>query len=106
MQEITTGKKSFGIKEIGAMIKVAFAVVFGCLFLAAPAFAQLQKVNTTFSNIQIILAGVGVTICTIAIMFTGFKMMFQHAKWAEISNIVMGAMFIGCAAGLAAWLIN
>lgn len=74
--------------------------------MSSPAFAQLQKVNQTMSNVQAILAGVSVTICTLAIMFTGFKMMFQHAKWAEVSNIVIGAMFVGGATGIAAWLVN
>lgn len=99
--------KKIGVGNKGsAMSKYAFAVVLGTLLLANPAFAQLTKVNSTMSNVQMILAGVGVTVCTIAIMFTGFKMMFQHAKWAEISNIVIGAMFVGGASGLGAWLIN
>lgn len=76
------------------------------LVVCSPAFAQLQKVNQTMSNVQAILAGVAVTICTLAIMFTGFKMMFQHAKWAEVSNIVIGAMFVGGATGIAAWLVG
>lgn len=83
--------------------KLFLAIV---LVVCSPAFAQLQKVNQTMSNVQAILAGVAVTICTLAIMFTGFKMMFQHAKWAEVSNIVIGAMFVGGATGIAAWLVG
>lgn len=83
--------------------KFVFALAF---LICSPAFAQLQKVNQTMSNVQAILAGVAVTICTLAIMFTGFKMMFQHAKWAEVSNIVIGAMFVGGATGIAAWLVG
>jgi type IV secretion system protein VirB2 len=83
--------------------KFVLAVAF---LICSPAFAQLEKVNKTMSNVQGILAGVAVTICTLAIMFTGFKMMFQHAKWAEVSNIVIGAMFVGGATGIAAWLVG
>ncbi|MBY0365135.1 MAG: TrbC/VirB2 family protein [Burkholderiaceae bacterium] len=73
---------------------------------ASPAFAQISKVNTVMSNVQTVLVGVAVTVVTVAIMWAGFKMIFQHAKWTEISNIVIGSIFIGGAAGIAAWLIN
>ena len=73
---------------------------------ASPAFAQISKVNTVMANVQTVLVGVAVTVVTVAIMWAGFKMIFQHAKWTEISNIVIGSIFIGGAAGIAAWLIN
>lgn len=72
----------------------------------SPAFAQISKVNTVMSNVQTVLVGVAVTCFTIALMWAGFKMAFQHAKWSEISNIVIGGIIVGGAAGIAAWLIN
>ncbi len=72
----------------------------------APAFAGIGRVNTVMSNIQTVLVGVAVTAFTIALMWAGFKMAFQHAKWSEISNIVIGGIIVGGAAGIAAWLIN
>lgn len=58
------------------------------------------------STFQTFLASCAVIICTIAIMFTGFKMMFQHAKWQEVSNILIGGIMIGGAAGFAAWAVG
>jgi type IV secretion system protein VirB2 len=75
-------------------------------FAATPAFAQISKVNTVTANVQAVLTGVAVTIFTIMIIWAGFKMGFQHAKWAEVSNIVIGGILVGGAAGIAAWLIN
>lgn len=83
-----------------------FATLLLTLGLSSPAFAQLQKAQQTLSNIQIFLAGIAVLAVTIAIMFAGFKMIFQHAKWSEISNIVMGSIFIGGAAGFATWMLS
>lgn len=83
--------------------RVAIAVM---LFAASPAFAQISKVNTVMSNVQTVLVGVAVTIFTLAIMWAGFKMAFQHAKWSEVSNIVIGGILVGGASGIAAWLIN
>lgn len=72
---------------------------------ASPAFAQISKVNTVMENVQSVLEGVGVTIFTISILWAGFKLAFQHAKWSEVSNIVIGGILVGGAAGLASWLL-
>lgn len=76
------------------------------LAAASPAFAQISKVNSVMTNVQTVLAGVGVTVFTVAIMWAGFKMSFQHSKWSEISNIVIGGILVGGAAGIASWLLN
>jgi type IV secretion system protein VirB2 len=86
-------------------LAIRFAL-FMMALSAHPAFAQISKVNTVMSNVQTVLVGVAITVVTVAIMWAGFKMIFQHAKWTEISNIVIGSIFIGGAAGIAAWLIN
>ena len=76
------------------------------LLASSPAFAQITKVNTVLANVQSILIGVAVTVFTIALMWVGFKLAFQHAKWSEVSNIVIGAIIVGGAAGIASWLLN
>jgi type IV secretion system protein VirB2 len=82
------------------------AVIVLLIMSARPAMAQISKVNTVMLNIQSVLVGVAVTCFTIALMWAGFKMAFQHAKWSEISNIVIGGILVGGAAGIAAWLIT
>lgn len=86
--------------------QTARIAVTSVALMASPAFAQISKVNTVMTNVQTVLTGVAVTAFTIALMWAGFKMAFQHAKWSEISNIVIGGIIVGGAAGIAAWLIN
>ncbi|MFX1824199.1 TrbC/VirB2 family protein [Acinetobacter sp. AS5] len=86
-------------------IKASVLMLFMTL-ISSPAFAQISKVNTVMSNVQSVLAGVAVTIFTITIMWAGFKLAWQQAKWSDISNIVIGGILVGGAAGIAAWLIN
>lgn len=74
--------------------------------MANQAHAQISKVSTVMGNVQTTLVGVAVTVFTLALMWAGFKMAFQHAKWSEISNIVIGGIIVGGAAGISAWLIN
>ena len=85
--------------------QAAVAISLG-LFVAQNANAQIARVNTVMQNVQNILVGVAVTVFTIMIIFAGFKMGFQNAKWSEISNIVIGGILVGGAAGIAGWLIN
>ena len=72
---------------------------------SVPAFAQITKVDTVMTNIQNVLSGVAVVAFTIALIWAGFKMAFQHAKWSEISNIVIGGILVGGASGISSWLI-
>jgi len=80
------------------------AAVIG-LLPASPAFAQLQQVNTLLTTIQTTLLGIGGVICTISIIWAGFKMMFQHARFGDIANIFIGGLFVGCATVIAGMLI-
>ncbi|AJX96256.1 TrbC/VirB2 family protein [Burkholderia pseudomallei] len=83
--------------------RVASAVV--ALLLASPAWAQLSQVNTLLSTIQTTLLGVGGVICSISIIWAGFRMMFQHARFGDIANVFIGGLFVGCATVIAGMLI-
>lgn len=83
-----------------------FCFVAAALLAAStPAFAQITKVDTVMTNVQNLLTGIAVTTFTIALLWAGFKMAFQHAKWSEIANIVIGGIITGGASGIASWLI-
>ncbi len=73
--------------------------------LASPAYAQLSQVNTLLTTIQTTLLGVGGVVCSISIIWAGFKMMFQHARFGDIANVFIGGLFVGCATVIAAMLI-
>ena len=68
--------------------------------------AQFTKLNSTLQSVVSLLQGAGVLVVTIAIIWSGYKMIFQHARWADVSTLVFGAIFIGGAASMASWLIG
>src|ERR1700761_3676049 len=74
------------------------------LMFASPARAQLSQVNTLLSTIQTTLLGVGGVICSISIIWAGFRMMFQHARFGDIANVFIGGLFVGCATVIASML--
>jgi len=101
---VTTENRNWtvGMRRL-AGIAAAAAGLLGIATL--PAQAQIAQVTTVMTNVQTVLTGVAVTMFTISIIWAGFKMAFQHAKWSEISNIVIGGILVGGAAAIAAWLI-
>jgi type IV secretion system protein VirB2 len=88
------------------MKAACFLFSLAVMLEAHPAWAQISKVNQVMTNVQTVLVGVAVTLFTVAIMWAGFKMAFQQAQWSEISNVVIGGILVGGAAGIAAWLVN
>ncbi len=96
----------FGWRILARKTTGRFLAAIGLMAVATlPAHAQLAQVTTVMTNVQTVLTGVAVTMFTISIIWAGFKMAFQHAKWSEISNIVIGGILVGGAAAIAAWLI-
>ena len=75
------------------------------LLVTSPAWAQLSQVNTLLTTIQTTLLGVGGVICSISIIWAGFRMMFQHARFGDIANVFIGGLFVGCATVIAGMLI-
>ena len=71
------------------------------LTLATPAgAAQISQLTSGLSWIQTTISGIGIVVIVIAIMWTGFKLMFQHAKWSEVAQIFFGGILVGGAAAI------
>ncbi|MCA8024759.1 TrbC/VirB2 family protein [Burkholderia cepacia] len=87
--------------------KTALTIILATssLMFASSAWAQLSQVNTLLNTIQTTLLSVGGVICSISIIWAGFRMMFQHARFGDIANVFIGGLFVGCATVIAGMLI-
>lgn len=81
-------------------------VVLVVMLMSSPAFAQLATVNSKLSMIQAMLVSIGGVTASIAILWAAYKMMFQAAKWGEISNVVIGGVLAGSAVAFGAWIVQ
>ncbi len=71
------------------------------LALATPTYAmQISALTSGMNWVQTTISGVGVVFIVVAIMWTGVKMMFQHAKWSEVAHIFFGGILVGGAAAI------
>jgi type IV secretion system protein VirB2 len=92
--------RHFGSRTAKLLVGAVLAAV-----QISPAYAQLSQVNTLLTTIQTTLLGVGGVVCSISIIWAGFRMMFQHARFGDIANVFIGGLFVGCATVIAAMLI-
>jgi type IV secretion system protein VirB2 len=83
-----------------------YLTLVGTLSAAAPAFAQIAKLTQTLSFVQAVLIGAAISLFTIALLIAGSMMAFRHAKWTEVSHIVIGGVFVGAAPAIAAVLVG
>ena len=64
-----------------------------------------DKINTTVTNVNAILVTISVAVVTIAIIWAGFKMIFQGARLADVANVLIGGTLIGGAAAFASFIV-
>ncbi len=65
-----------------------------------------DKVNTTVTNVNAILVTISVAVVTIAIIWAGFKMIFQGARLADVANVLLGGTLVGGAAAFASYIVS
>jgi hypothetical protein len=81
-------------------------VVVALAFITNPAFAQFEKPTAKLTTVQMALIGIGITVITCAVLWTSYKMIFQHAKLAEMTHIFWGGALAGSATVIAGWLMG
>ncbi|MFG6456469.1 TrbC/VirB2 family protein [Roseateles sp. BYS96W] len=84
------------------------ALVAALLLLSAhPAFAQISSTaGTLLGNVNSWMLGIGGVIVTCALMFVGFRMVFQAAEWKDVAPVFWGGVLIGSAAAIGPQLIS
>jgi type IV secretion system protein VirB2 len=94
--------KNVGVSEAAKNLAILAVLVFLC---SHPAMAQIEAATSVMNMLKTTLVAVAVVVVTCAIMWAGFKMIFQAAGFKDVANIFIGAIFIGGAAAIAALLV-
>ena len=96
------------MKDIAQLKRLAAALTLQLPLLAtSPALAAgFDKVNDTITNVNTILVTVSVAVVTIAIIWAGFKMVFQGARLADVANVLIGGTLIGGAGAMASYIVS
>lgn len=92
-------------KAVAGYRKAASYAVMACMMaMNSPAFAQFDKVKTGMTAVQTFLISLGLIVCTIAILFVAFRMMFKKESFADHSHVFWGGFLGGSAVTIAGWL--
>ena len=95
--------------SVAAFLRHAVAAIATNVLALLPALALAQgfdKVNVTVTNVNAILVLISIGVVTIAIMWAGFKMIFQGARLADVANVLIGGTLIGGAAAFAGFIVT
>ena len=65
-----------------------------------------DKISTTVSHVNTILVTISVAVVTIAIIWAGFKMIFQGAGLADVANVLIGGTLVGGAAAVESYIVT
>lgn len=69
--------------------------------MTSPAYAQFEKATTLLTKVSTWMKTAGVIVVTIAVMYVGFRMVFQAADWKDCAPVFWGGLLIGSAAVIA-----
>lgn len=75
-------------------VKNAYALAMVTL-MCSPAYAQFEKATQGLNKVQSWLLSIGAVVVTLAIMFVGFRMMFQAAQWKDVAPVFWGGILVG-----------
>lgn len=82
------------------------------VFFAPDAMAQAsgdgagKKIEGFLKNIKTALTPISVLVVTIAFIFAGYQVAFNHKRISDVAPVVIGAIVIGAATQLAEWFIK
>jgi len=86
------------------------AFILTCVLLTLlPQLSLAQgfdKINTTVTNVNAILVTISIAVVTIAIIWAGFKMIFQGARLADVANVLIGGTLIGGATAFSTYIVS
>lgn len=88
-----------------ALAALTLLAVLPQLAWAQESGGSFDKINTTVTNVQAILVTISIAVVTIAIIWAGFKMIFQGARLADVANVLIGGTLIGGAAAFASYIV-
>jgi type IV secretion system protein VirB2 len=88
----------------GARTMLQTFVAMLILTASSDGFCQLTNATGKITALSTWLAGLALTVFTIALLYVGYKCIFAGAAFRDMWNILLGGFLVGGAAGLAAFV--
>lgn len=99
-------------KQTKQFAQVAFmtAAFVACMTMPEVALAQdaaeaQTRVSTFLNNLNSLLNLASIAVVTIAIIFAGYQIAFNHKRISDVAPVLLGGFLIGAAAQIAKMLV-
>lgn len=97
------------VKQVSAALVTALVAV-AALAMPELAFAQdgsgaEGRVTTFFTNINNLLNVASIAVVTIAVIFAGYQIAFNHKRIGDVAPVLIGGFLIGAAAQISRMLV-
>ena len=96
----------------GKLNALAGRAVFATSMLMLPALSLAQdgtgargRVETFFTNINSLLNVASIAVVTIAVIFAGYQIAFNHKRIGDVAPVLIGGFLIGAAGQIAKMLL-
>lgn len=103
----------FAIRHLSGKINaLGSRAVFATSMLMSPALSLAQdgtgargRVETFFTNINSLLNVASIAVVTIAVIFAGYQIAFNHKRIGDVAPVLIGGFLIGAAGQIAKMLL-
>ncbi|HEV7381404.1 MAG TPA: TrbC/VirB2 family protein [Dyadobacter sp.] len=88
--------------------KLLISLLCAAAVIAVPDIALaagLQKATSFFDTLAVWLRAIGISVVTLALMWSGYKFLFQQARFQDISHVIFGSLLIGAATEIGVFLL-
>lgn len=91
----------------GAAMAIAFVALLALpeLALAQDGTGARGRVETFFTNINGLLNVASIAVVTIAVIFAGYQVAFNHKRIGDVAPVLIGGFLIGAAGQIAKMLL-
>jgi type IV secretion system protein VirB2 len=86
-------------------VVAAIALAFPELAFAQDVTGAQGRVTSFFTNINSLLNVASIAIVTIAVIFAGYQIAFNHKRVGDVAPVLIGGFLIGAAAQIAKMLL-
>lgn len=106
MRHIETHRSFAKLASLGTRALVAVSMlVLPVLALAQDGTGARGRVETFFTNINSLLNVASIAVVTIAVIFAGYQIAFNHKRIGDVAPVLIGGFLIGAAGQIAKMLL-
>lgn len=106
MRHIETNRSFVKLAGLGTRFLVATSMfILPVLALAQDGTGARGRVETFFTNINSLLNVASIAVVTIAVIFAGYQIAFNHKRIGDVAPVLIGGFLIGAAGQIAKMLL-